>query len=359
MNFLRFLFGTLLLAALVGAGYLGYQEYLAPVTPTPTPVLEAPGPALVTAEGRVVPNQHVTLAFPLAGPVAHVWVEEGDWVQEGDVLVELDVPELVAQVEQAQAALEVAQIQRDLLPKRASDEEQRMAEARVEQAQAALDAALATLEKASLVAPFDGTVTEVLVQESEVAPPLTPVVVLADTSQWKVETLDLREEDVVKLQEGQPATVKVAALPDLVLVGRISQIARSASSHRGNVTYTITVDLLTQEVEELSWGMTAFVEADPEQAQVLIPPVTPEPTPTPTETPTPTPDPEQADAPVTATPMPAVVHVVERGENLSQIAEKYGTTMSAIREENNLRGTILYPGQKLTIPVTPTPQAGD
>ncbi len=355
MNILRFLFGTILLALLAGAGYLGYQEYLAPVTPTPTPVLEASGPVLVTAEGRVVPNRHVTLAFPLAGPVAHVWVKEGDPVQEGDVLVELDAPELVAQVEQAQAALEMAQIQRDLLPKRASDEEQRLAEARVEQAQAALDAALATLEKASLVAPFDGVVTEILFQEGETAPPLAPVLVLADTSQWKVETLDLREEDVVKLREGQPATVKVAALPDLVLVGRVSRIARSASSHRGNVTYTVTVDLLTQEVEELSWGMTAFVEADPEQAKVLIPPVTPQPTPTPSETPTPTPDPEQAGASTTATPMPRVVHMVQRGESLSQIAQKYGVTVAAIREENNLRGTILYTGQRLTIPVTPTP----
>ena len=45
----------------------------------------------------------------------------------------------------------------------------------------------------------------------------------------------------------------------------------------------------------------------------------------------------------------ARVHVVQRGETLSEIAARYGTTTSAIRAANNLRTSVIHPGQRLTI----------
>ena len=45
----------------------------------------------------------------------------------------------------------------------------------------------------------------------------------------------------------------------------------------------------------------------------------------------------------------ARVHVVQRGENLVRIAERYGTTVSQIRASNSLRSTVIHPGQRLTI----------
>jgi LysM repeat protein len=44
-------------------------------------------------------------------------------------------------------------------------------------------------------------------------------------------------------------------------------------------------------------------------------------------------------------------HVVQRGENLSQIALRYGTTVTAIAQANGIRNTsLIYVGQRLTIP---------
>ncbi|HEX3014833.1 MAG TPA: LysM domain-containing protein [Desulfobacteria bacterium] len=46
-----------------------------------------------------------------------------------------------------------------------------------------------------------------------------------------------------------------------------------------------------------------------------------------------------------------VVHFVRRGETLSIIARKYGTTVHAIMAANNLRNPhVIYPGQRLIIP---------
>ncbi len=43
-------------------------------------------------------------------------------------------------------------------------------------------------------------------------------------------------------------------------------------------------------------------------------------------------------------------HVVRRGDSLSRISSRYNVTINAIKRENNLRHNTVYPGQKLTIP---------
>lgn len=44
------------------------------------------------------------------------------------------------------------------------------------------------------------------------------------------------------------------------------------------------------------------------------------------------------------------VYVVKRGDNLTQIAKKHGTTVASLRQLNNLSGDIIKPGQKLNLP---------
>lgn len=44
------------------------------------------------------------------------------------------------------------------------------------------------------------------------------------------------------------------------------------------------------------------------------------------------------------------VHVVQRGETLSRIAQRYGVTVAAIQKANRLRSTVIFPGQVLKIP---------
>ena len=48
-------------------------------------------------------------------------------------------------------------------------------------------------------------------------------------------------------------------------------------------------------------------------------------------------------------------HKIRNGEAISQIANKYGTTVSALRSANNLRGNTIRAGQHLLIPVATKP----
>ena len=50
-------------------------------------------------------------------------------------------------------------------------------------------------------------------------------------------------------------------------------------------------------------------------------------------------------------PTRKVSHVIERGDTLSEIAERYNVSMSAIRAENKISGNRIRVGQTLRIPV--------
>ncbi len=83
---------------------------------------------------------------------------------------------------------------------------------------------------------------------------------------------------------------------------------------------------------------------------------TPKPTFTPTRAPSPTATLTATIAPTntpvpTSTPTAVRSHLVKAGETLSQIAERYGTTLEALARVNELEAPyIIYEGQVLILP---------
>ena len=131
------------------------------------------------------------------------------------------------------------------------------AEARIANAQAQLAAAEASLDDLQLLAPFNGTISSLNINASEWVSPGVPVIEIADLTHLQVETTDLSEIDVAKIQPGDRVVVSFDALPDTV-DGTIVSISPRASQGSG-VNYTVVVDM--DEVPDgLRWGMTAFVD---------------------------------------------------------------------------------------------------
>jgi multidrug resistance efflux pump len=154
----------------------------------------------------------------------------------------------------------------------ATDEEIAIAEAGVAEAEAALvsaqlalDVALTALEDYELTAPFAGDVARVETEVGEMVAPGTPVVSLGDSSTWFVETDDLTEIDVVQVTAGQPAKVTIDAIPDRDLNGVVTKIAPRSETKRGDVTYTVTIELTDVDSAPLRWGLTAFVDINVEE----------------------------------------------------------------------------------------------
>jgi membrane fusion protein (multidrug efflux system) len=129
--------------------------------------------------------------------------------------------------------------------------------------QARLDAAKAGLSALSVVAPFDGIVADMKAKVGNSINAGEIAVTIADTSDWIVKTTDLTEIDVVKLQENQPVTITLDALPGKALKGTIQSVGQSYSENQGDIVYEVSV-LLNDTDPAMRWGMTAEVKFEPQ-----------------------------------------------------------------------------------------------
>jgi len=163
-----------------------------------------------------------------------------------------------AGVSQAQAGVDSAQAALDLLQAGATPEEIAAAQAAVKQAEANLASAQTVLSRATLVAPFDGTVSELHVRVGEQVTSSQPVLALGDLATMQVTVTDLRETDVARIAIGQEVDITFDALPNTLLKGHVVYISHKSSSKEGGVNYPTTVEF-DQFDPRLRWGMTAYV----------------------------------------------------------------------------------------------------
>lgn len=214
----------------------------------------------INASAFIVPIRHARLSFPAVGKVTEVNFNVGDQVKAGDVLVALDTSLLQARVKEAEANLDAAQAQVAFLKRNKTDQVHLdQANADVERMQALLDSANAALAaQSTLVAPFDGTIVEVNIAPAETVTPGQVLILLADFSTFQIETTDLSERDVTKIEIGQTAAIFIEALNG-EFTGTVTNISLVSSTLGGDVVYAVTLDFDNQP-DGLRWGMSADVE---------------------------------------------------------------------------------------------------
>ncbi len=156
----------------------------------------------------------------------------------------------------AEAALAKAQADFEKVQSGPDPDQLALIEARLASAEDALAAAKAALGNAELRAPFAGTVANLSLKVGEQVAPGQPAASLADFSGWVVETDNLTEIDVVKIEPGQAVSVVLDALPDQTLLGQVESIDSVYVEKRGDITYTVTVGLADTH-PQMRWGMTA------------------------------------------------------------------------------------------------------
>jgi len=164
------------------------------------------------------------------------------------------------EVTRAQQAYQEAQDALARLLEGARPAEIEAQELAVQAARLALEEAQSALEKATLKAPFAGTVTAVNVKAGDVVAAGQSACVLATLDRLQARTKDLTELDVARVKVGDVAKVTVDALPGREFTGKVSEIALQAGDYRGDVVYAVTVALDDVGDAPLRWGMTALVE---------------------------------------------------------------------------------------------------
>ena len=176
--------------------------------------------------------------------------------EEKIAAAEAQVAQAEAGALQAEAQVTQAKANLAMLIEGASEEKIAIAEAQVTQARISLEEAQDNLTKATLVAPFDGVVTEVYVAIGEWASGLA--VDLMDRGSLEV-VLDVDEIDIGSLAVGQQAVVTLETWPDEELTGELVSIAPKATGGAEIVTYQVRLSLNAGELPIRS-GMTANAE---------------------------------------------------------------------------------------------------
>jgi len=214
----------------------------------------------VSASAIIVPVNDAQLSFSAVGRVTAVNVKVGDKVTAGQTLVTLDTAIQEAKVREAEANLLAAQIQFKYLKRLGVDEVHiQTAEADIARTQALLDSAKAVLaSQSTLTAPFDGTIISVDIAPAETVVPGQILIVLGDLSKYQIETTDLSERDVTRVQMGQSANVFIEALNE-EFTGEVIDIDRVSSMLGGDVVYKVTIEL-DKQPQGLLWGMSADVQ---------------------------------------------------------------------------------------------------
>lgn len=204
--------------------------------------------------------QQAQLAYDQAVDAEQTGIQaaEQQLIQARSTLEKLLLPPNKDRVAQVQAQVAAAQAQRDRLNPAPNGSQRNQAAAGVESAQAALDLAKLNRERAELRAPFAGTIAVVNVAPGESsATGSLPAVQIIDSSELHVD-LQINDADISNVQVGQAARLTIDAAPGKLYSGRVSYIAPTATVS-GNVrTYLVRISLADQE--GLRIGMRVRVE---------------------------------------------------------------------------------------------------
>jgi HlyD family secretion protein len=254
------------------------------------------------AIGAIKPKREIAVKSKISGIVKTSFREIGDKVRPGDPLFEILPDPTPMELTEARREVEIAKNVFDQAKKKydrsrtlrdqgivaAQDWDQ--AEKDIQDARIRLDLAnerLALIEKGrvktermaveSIIrAPIAGTVLELLVNEGDPVVPLTSYQAgTALTNLADMNTLVFKgtvdEIDVGKLHEGMPASIKIGALPDAKVDGKIYKISPKSKTAEGATLFDIEVELLPAEGVVLRAGYSANAEiAVREKHDVLV-----------------------------------------------------------------------------------------
>ncbi len=218
----------------------------------------------IVATGTLGAKEDLALGFKIGGVVARVLVNEGDRVRVGQVLAALDLGEIEPGVTRARAAADKAERDRARVERLYADSvatRMQLDDATTgrDAARAEYDAAMFNRRHAMIVAPADGVVLRRLAEPGVVLAAGTPAVVLASHARGQVVRIGLADRDVVRLREGDAASVRFDAYPERRFAGRVTEIGAAADPVTG--TYRVEVTLVG--VESLPSGFVATVELSP------------------------------------------------------------------------------------------------
>ncbi|HVN48393.1 MAG TPA: efflux RND transporter periplasmic adaptor subunit, partial [Bacteroidota bacterium] len=208
---------------------------------------------IVTATGKIQPVVQVVINAEVSGEIIELPVKEGQTVHKGQLLARIKPDAYQADYDRAQGNIDQAKAAMDkseanykrsagLFEKKlisdsdmdAARADYQGAKANYVQSVASAKESLESLRKTSIFAPMDGTVSNLPRELGERVSGSTftqgtEIMTVADLAKMEAR-VDVGENDVVMVHVGDTARISVDSYPDRIFVGRVYQIANTATS---------------------------------------------------------------------------------------------------------------------------------
>lgn len=246
-------------------------------TPVPVSIAQvttAPVSSYISATANLVAEQEVKIVAESEGRIAQLLVEEGQYVRKGQTLATLvrddaniALAKATVRANNARVAYQRARelMAKELLSKGDYDKtrlekdvaEQELAEAKWR------------VGKTTIRAPFNGRVTERVVNQGQHLRPGEPLFTVTDFDPL-IARLYLPEKDVLMLSEGMPVRIRMKAAEEIALQGRIRQISPVVDASTGTVKVTVEAVNPPPSVRSGAFVMVDIVR-ETRQAAVVVP----------------------------------------------------------------------------------------
>lgn len=268
---------------------------------------------IVSASGKIQPEVEVILRPEVSGEITALPVLEGDYVEKGDLLVRLRPDIYESQVEETNASLlqqkaNMEQARANLLEAEATFEQDKtlyergaISEAefrqsktnyqaqqanfeamkyQVQSTEARLRQAREELQKTTIRAPREGTISKLAVEVGErvlgnLQAQGTELLRIAKMNQMEVR-VQVNENDIVNVSVNDTARIEVDAYPERVFDGVVTEIANSAEvtgegTNEQVTNYEVKIRVATPHNLDMAGGENIFQQVSQELPDMFTP----------------------------------------------------------------------------------------
>jgi RND family efflux transporter MFP subunit len=224
----------------------------------------------INTSGKLYTSAESKLSFKIPGIIARIYADEGQMVPKNTLLAELDLIEMKAKVSQARSA--ESKTQRDLERVKRLYADSVATLEQLQNVTTALDIATSdvkvaefNLRHAAIYAPERGKILKRLAEEGELLGSGTPVFLYGSYRNGWVIRAGVTDQQIVRLQIGDAATVRFDAYPDKIFTASVSEIEAVANPYTG--TFEVELQLEASNVQLYS-GFVGKVRIKPANSQM-------------------------------------------------------------------------------------------
>ncbi|MEG1616449.1 MAG: efflux RND transporter periplasmic adaptor subunit [Bacteroidales bacterium] len=221
------------------------------------------------------PYRSSELSFRVGGPIRKFEVFVGGFYRKGELIAEVDSRDFKIRKEKAEAIFNQSEAEFERInvlyeKNNISASAYEKVNADYIAAKLAFETALNELKDTRLIAPFDGYVSEVFIEEYQDVKPTQPVITFVDIERLRIEAY-VTQDIAFESHRINKVNLSFDALPNTILEGELLEVSKNTS--RNNLSYLLTAVIPNPDNRYLAGmsGNLSFNLSAPVETSLVIP----------------------------------------------------------------------------------------